>query len=154
MRKLEYKHAYLYETFRPDMVYRTCQYLISTPVYMEEGIRLSEEWKDIHCPVYFEEFELPLERQTNVKDFGEQIEIDSSDSEVEEDCSMNSASISEQTMLLDETDFLTTCVNMLLEKVKYHALFWDLNAEVLTFTTIYCREKRNVNSKLTYTDIA
>lgn len=38
MRKMEYKHPYLYETIRPKKVYEACKYLVATPVYKEQGI--------------------------------------------------------------------------------------------------------------------
>jgi len=41
MRKMEYKHPYLYETIRPEKVYKACKHLITTPVYQNEGIELS-----------------------------------------------------------------------------------------------------------------
>jgi len=106
MRKLQYKHPYLFETIRPDKVYNACKYLVSTPVYQDEEIQLSEEWKSITCPIYFEESEplnLPQEED-------EQMDSDKSESETEEESNTASSSYPEQTMLLDESDFLTTCV--------------------------------------------
>ena len=80
MRKMQYKQPYLYETIRPEKVicicwiflstkinainqfiyyskkvYEACKYLITTPVYQEEGIVLSDESKNINMPMYFQE---------------------------------------------------------------------------------------------------
>ena len=154
MRKLEYKHPYIFETVRPDKVYSACKYLITTPVYKEEGITLSEEWENISSPVCFQESELPKPQPTDIDDPDNQ-EMDSLDTDDEETRVAGASSYPEQTMLIDDDDFMSHAVKHApAEGKRPISLLWDLHAEELTFPTIYCGQKRNVNTKLTYTDVA
>ena len=43
-RKMSYKKPYLYETIRPQNVLAAARYLLSTQLFREEGIELSENW--------------------------------------------------------------------------------------------------------------
>ena len=135
---------------------------------------LSDDWKDINMPMYFQETDTPLTVQENediqemaVDSAEEPMEVDSSESpketeiasgdisDNEQENDANASAYPEQTMLLDDSDFLTHAIKHAPgEGQRPISLLWDLNAEVLTFPTIYCGQKRNVNPKLSYTDIA
>ena len=43
-RKMSYKKPYLYETIRPQNVLAAARYLLSTQLFREEGIEVSENW--------------------------------------------------------------------------------------------------------------
>lgn len=44
MRRMQYKHPYMYETIRPLKVYQAGKYLINTQLYKSENVVLSENW--------------------------------------------------------------------------------------------------------------
>src|ERR1700709_161898 len=44
MRRMQYKSPYMYETIRPQKVYRAAQYLLNTELYEAEDVVLSEDW--------------------------------------------------------------------------------------------------------------
>lgn len=44
MRRMNYKHPYMYETVRPSKVYEAAKYLIETDLYKSENVILSEDW--------------------------------------------------------------------------------------------------------------
>jgi len=83
------------------------------------------------------------------------MDIDISEDEDEMFPEIDNGLISEESMLLDEGDLVTQALKFSPGQGKRPiSLLWDLNAEVLSFPTIYCGQVRDVNSKLTYTDIA
>jgi hypothetical protein len=55
MRRMDFKTPYMFETVRPAKIYNACKYLVTTPVYIKEGVTLSDSWKDLHVPVPFNE---------------------------------------------------------------------------------------------------
>ena len=44
MRRMMYRAPYMYETIRPAKVYKAAKYLVTTELYQEEGVELSEDW--------------------------------------------------------------------------------------------------------------
>jgi hypothetical protein len=45
MRRMHYKHPYMYETIRPGKVYQAAKYLVNTQLYQDEDVVLSEDWQ-------------------------------------------------------------------------------------------------------------
>src|SRR5439155_18649926 len=45
MRRMMYKHHYMHESIRPNVVYEAAKYLCKSELYKDEGIVLSDEWK-------------------------------------------------------------------------------------------------------------
>jgi len=134
-------------------VYNACKYLVTTPMYIAEGVTLSDTWKYVHVPIPFDETgSNQPEEPTSTE---EPMEIDFSDSDDEITVGSNDEGRSEESMLMDEGDLLTQALKFSPGQGKRPiSLLWDLNAEVLSFPTIYYGQERKVNSKLTYSDIA
>jgi len=152
MRRMDFKTPYMFETVRPAKIYNACKYLVTTPVYIKEGVALSDSWKDLHVPVPFNESPDLDSNDTNALEL---MDIDRSDSEDENYPETENGLNSEESMLMDEDDLVTQALKFSPGQGKRPiSLLWDLNAEVLSFPTIYCGQVRDVNSKLTYTDIA
>jgi hypothetical protein len=45
VRHLDHQHPYLFQQIRPAKVYQAAKYLLTTPIYKEEGVTLSADWK-------------------------------------------------------------------------------------------------------------
>lgn len=79
----------------------------------------------------------------------------SDEEEGESQTSIDHPVTSEETMLIDENELLTTAIKYAPgQNNRPSYLLMDLNAEVLSFPTIYCGQKRDVPNFLTYSDIA
>jgi len=152
MRRMDYKTPYMFETVRPARIYNACKYLVTTPAYIKEGVTLSDAWENLHIPIPFNES--PTSDSEDVIAL-ESMDIIYSDSEDETLLETETGLNSEESMLMDEGDLITQALKFSPGQLRRPiSLLWDLNAEVLSFPTIYCGQVRSVSSKLTYTDIA
>ena len=169
MRRMDYKLPYMFETIRPLKVYEACKYLVTTPLYIQEGITLSHEWKNRTEPIPFNENDAEddclSDAEIDMDVYAEDEIINDSQETAQSENSDLDNSIhkqhnqdvtrSEETMLISDTDLLSHAQKYAPGQTKRPiSLLWDLNAEVLSFPTIYCGQKREVFKNLTYSDIA
>lgn len=145
MRRMEYKSPYLYETVRPKKIYDAARYLAQTSLYQEEGIVLSEDWlsrmgtEDVQFIVEEQQEDLRPEPVDNRHPNEE----------------LNPGG--QETLLID-FDAIEN-----IEAIRFApgegqrpiSLLMDLNAEALSFPSIYGGEKRVFKIPgITHTDIA
>ncbi len=162
MRRMDYKLPYMFETIRPMKVYAACKYLVNTPLYKQEGITLSSEWDELTEPIAFDESSCTAEvddedenMDTTAPSKAKPEETEAHSSSEEESRESLQSNNSEETLLISDSDMLSQALKYAAgQNKKPISLLWDLNAEVLTFPSIYCGQMRNVAKNLTYTDIA
>lgn len=153
-RKMIYSHHYMQEKICPKAVIDAAAYLVTQPLYIEKKITLSDNWltdEAMHgFPVidclepnagvdYIEEHTDP----SNLTLAGE-IDVEVADEEL---------FAAEQESMIDNDSNLTIAMAPGENKLSKHILFDD-DAEELAFPTIYCGNKRRLNRKLSYSDIA
>jgi hypothetical protein len=150
MRQMKGKSPVWHEVVRPARVLEAARYLTHTDLYREEGITFSTNWKcesneDQHAAV----------ETTNIDRTTDSGSTSTSSSEEEDEAPLNPGD--EESMLLPEKD-LTDTVSKLApgEGTLPMSILTDLNAEILSFPTIYAGVRRNFNEQLriTRTDIA
>ncbi len=157
MRKLCYKRPFMYETIRPLKVYQAAKYLAGTDLYKVEGVVLSNDWVDgtletCDFVVNDDDKRLVDDLQPN-QDDEDKINISENTLEVEED----EEQVQQETLVISEADR-----NGLIHRIapgegkRPLSLLRDLDAEVLSFPTIYAGVSRKFDPKLkiTYTDIS
>ena len=131
MRKMEYKRPYLYEMVRTAKVIDAARYLCDTPLYREHQIALSNIWE-------------------NNDVFENHGVINEEEDSIDETHFNNPGGL--QTMLCCEDDFNVRFAPG--EGQTPLSILFDMDAEELSFPSIYCGQKRNVSSFLSYNDIA
>jgi hypothetical protein len=156
MRRMEYKRPYMFESIRPAKVYDACRYLVTTPLYMDESIQLSDDWKNISELMEFDDnldgLDQDLTMQTGKGSSGD-TSSDEDNRATQLDVLLKKTN--EETVILDENELLTTALKYASgQNNRPSSILIDLNAEVLSFPTIYCGQRRQVSPALTYTDIA
>ena len=145
-RKLEFRHNYMNEIIRPNLIIRAAQYLVLQPLYMEENVKLSSDWINEHngCS---EEF-IVEEEDKNI--FKDSLALSERQDEVEDwDETVNLIDINpgtQETLLKQEFVFAPG------EGKKPLSLINDRYVEELSFPTIYCGQKFEPTVKLSYND--
>ena len=137
MRKMEYKNPYLYEVVRTARVIDAAKYLCNTPLYKEHQIALSNIWEN---GGHWENNEIQISKESGS---GE-------DESIDENHFNNPGGL--QTMLCCEDDFNIRFAPG--EGQTPLSILFDMDAEELSFPSIYCGQKRDVSSFLSYNDIA
>jgi hypothetical protein len=152
MRRIEYKRPYMFETIRPVKVYDACQYLVTTPLYVEENIQLCHDWMDRQDPLEFNE---DASTENNGQTANDDRESILENAENKQSQTKSAELTNEETLLFDESELLSTALKYAPgQNNRPSSILMDLNAEVLSFPTIYCGQKREVPPFLTYTDVA
>jgi len=177
---MSYQHAYLFEVVRPLNVYNAAKYLVGTPVYIEENIKLSEMWaasnesdvirftndpnekqeidkqekeKEAILEMFPELSEADLMPIEDEKESGGYEDSDNDWIDEGEDEEVNPGG--QETMFHREDDCMGIkyCPT---ENQKPISLLQDINAEVLSFPQIFAGQKRKLNeaNKYSYLEIA
>ncbi|XP_021964938.1 uncharacterized protein LOC110860191 [Folsomia candida] len=137
MRKMEYNNPYLFESIRPKVVYDVAKYVATTELYLEENIVLSDDWlRDV------EQHKVP-ENHHNESETDQMGDV------------LNPGG--QQTLVMDFDSIENNEAIKFApgENQKPISLLSDLNAEALSFPSIYCGEKRRIkNVGISRTDIA
>ncbi|KAK3104116.1 hypothetical protein FSP39_024549 [Pinctada imbricata] len=165
MRRMMYKHATVFETIRPKVVYNTTKYLIeNSDLYKEEGVKLAEEWeKDID-----ETEERDFESEENISECTNPSE-DKNDMVIDEDEDDKWNELNEEDMYgkgnqdtllqpLDYTDDGNKALKIApAEGSSPVSLYLDTYAEEKSFPVLFGGKKRTSNedrnTKLTYATI-
>jgi hypothetical protein len=137
MRKMEYKKPYLYETIRPKIVLEAIRYLITQPLYINENITISPEWSELYKG---DKIEFADRSAIRKNDFEQLYGSDFEDTEI----------FGQETIIEDQIDYLE------IEKYKFapaedeipKSIFFDENAEELSFPKIYCGIKSKLKFEL------
>jgi len=74
VRRLDHEKPYLFQMVRPVKIYEAAKYLLTTPIYKEEGATLSVDWLE-KAALRYEELEDPLIRRTDLSQ-SEQLKCD------------------------------------------------------------------------------
>ena len=146
MRKLSYSNPYMFETVRPLAVYKACQILSNTPLYLKEDFVLSDEWAQ-----KFEDEELGFIADVNDEaEYRSQVpDVDEAEDEPEEVIPGSEETLIMPSSILDGILYAPG------ENKTPISLLLDTDAELLSFPKIYCGQPRNLRSgiKLTHMDI-
>ena len=136
-RMIQHKSTYIKEYIRPHKVKTAAKYIVQQPLYVEEGIKLSDEWFDT--------------RMDEVKEFI----IDTDDDKQTDD------TIQQVNDEWDETAYdlpINPSNNETLlfapgEGIRPVSLLYDKYAEELSFPTIFCGQKRDFKIKFSISDL-
>ncbi|OXA54149.1 ATP-dependent DNA helicase PIF1 [Folsomia candida] len=148
-RRMSYKHPYMFQTIRPYKVFHAANYLVRTELYKKENVFLSSDWANSASTDTVEYIVNPDDATESNTDFESIQELSISDKDQAED---NDAPLTE-TLIQEEQMIMAVAPG---EGMRPLSLLMDLDAEELSFPTIYCGIKRklNPNANLSYTDIA
>src|SRR5207237_2834423 len=142
MKKLEYNNPYLAETIRPKKVFEAAKYLSNKDLYKKEGIVLSDDWLN-KMP------EENVEFLTSAKEKEEMEKLKSNNGK--KDLIEENVNPGGQETLFMEFDQIEN--NEIIkfapgEGQKPISLLADINAEALSFPTIYCGQTLKISNKL------
>lgn len=155
-RKMCFKHDYMCETIRPAKILEAARYLVTTPVYKKENIKLSESWQrdnyldvnsEEHQPFILSDDDLEALKSILNDDF-DSAQVNNELEDLFPDDEVNPGA--EET-LLDNT-FENIVIAPGEGKIPVSLLF-DLNAEILAFPTIFGGQERKFPAFLTYTKL-
>ncbi|OXA55077.1 ATP-dependent DNA helicase PIF1 [Folsomia candida] len=148
-RRISYKHPYMFQTIRPYKVFHAANYLVRTELYKKENVFLSSDWANSASTDTVEYIVNPDDATESNTDIESIQELSISDKDQAED---NDAPLTE-TLMQEEQMIMAVAPG---EGMRPLSLLMDLDAEELSFPTIYCGIKRKLNpdANLSYTDIA
>ncbi|OXA57943.1 Myosin-3 [Folsomia candida] len=146
-RRMSYKHPFMFQTIRPHKVFHAANYLVRTELYRKENVFLSSDWANCSTDTvqYIVNPNDATESNTDIESIEE---LSISDKPQTED---NDAPLTE-TLMQDQLIMAVAPG----EGTRPLSLLMDLDAEELSFPSIYCGIKRKFNpdANLSYADIA
>ena len=141
-RMRQHKSTYIREYIRLFKVKSAAEYLVHQPLYIEEGINLSDEWNTIQINE-IKEFIIDHNDNESQDDLQQQVDVWD---ETINDLNLNPSN--NQTLIQEGLVFAPG------EGVKPESILYDQLAEELSFPTIFCGQKRYFPISLSITDIS
>ncbi|KAK3908564.1 Capsid protein [Frankliniella fusca] len=154
VRRMRDTHAYASDHVRPPIVFEAARYLINTPLFIQYGVTLDENWLEQE-QIEPNQLQQDLDREDdgeNPDDPGEH-----EDDAAWEDVNEEDEILADQETLLDDVDIISpdTGISIALGENRVPtSLLFDKHAEELSFPTIYCGLARNVASSVSIMQIA
>ncbi|KAK3908586.1 ATP-dependent DNA helicase RRM3 [Frankliniella fusca] len=154
VRRMRDTHAYASDHVRLPIVFEAARYLINTPLFIQYGVTLDENWLE-QVQIELDQLQQDLDREDdgeNPDDPGEH-EDDAGWEDVNEEDEM----LADQETLLDDVDIISPDTGISIapgENRMPTSLLFDKHVEELSFPTIYCGLARNVASSVSITQIA
>ncbi|KAK3922268.1 ATP-dependent DNA helicase RRM3 [Frankliniella fusca] len=154
VRRMRDTHAYASDHVRLPIVFEAGRYLINTPLFIQYGVTLDENWLE-QVQIELDQLQQDLDREDdggNPDDPGEH-EDDAGWEDVNEEDEM----LADQETLLDDVDIISPDTGISIapgENRMPTSLLFDKHVEELSFPTIYCGLARNVASSVSVTQIA
>ncbi|KAK3926616.1 Serine/threonine-protein phosphatase 2B catalytic subunit beta isoform [Frankliniella fusca] len=147
VRRMRDSHAYASDHVRLPVVFEAARYLINTPLFLEHGVTLDEDW--------LQQVQTELEQLQQSLD-AEDAEVDPDDPAREEgddaaweDVNEEEDMMADQETLLDDVEIISADTGISIAPGENRAptsLLFDRHVEELSFPTIYCGQARNVPS--------
>src|SRR5882757_9759357 len=138
-RMIKHKSSYLNEFVRPAVIFEAAKFLIQSPLYIEEGIALSNDWLATYNS---ESADFVVDNESDNEDIPSEDEWN----ETGDDNAMNPGK--DETLLKEGIVFAPG------EGETPISVINDQYVEELSFPKIFCGQKRNIIGKLSYKDIA
>ncbi|OXA54226.1 hypothetical protein Fcan01_11384 [Folsomia candida] len=148
-RRMSYKHPFMFQTIRPHKVFHAANYLVRTELYRKENVFLSSDWANCSSTDTVQYIVNPNDATESNTDIESLEELSISDKPQTED---NDAPLTE-TLMQEDQLIMAVAPG---EGTRPLSLLMDLDAEELSFPSIYCGIKRKFNpdATLSYADIA
>ncbi|OXA48651.1 uncharacterized protein LOC110855134 [Folsomia candida] len=148
-RRMTYKLPYMFETIRPYKVFHAANYLVRTELYKKEKVFLSSDWANSVSTDTVEYIVNPSDATQSYTDIENIKDLSISDKAETED---NDPPLTE-TLMQEDQLIMAVAPG---EGMRPLSLLMDLDAEELSFPSIYCGIKRKLNpeANLSYSDIA
>jgi hypothetical protein len=133
VRHIEHEKPYLFQEIRPAKVYEAAKYLLKTPIYKEEGAKLSVDWMPV------------VSKKQSKPNIGEHLHIFTIDEELDP----NPGS-SETLIIKYNSEGIKIAPG---QGKRPMSLLMDLNAEAASYPTIYGGNARYLPSNMTPVDL-
>jgi len=151
MRKMGFKKVYIHELVRPKVIINAINYLIKQPLYIENNITISNDWLQKSNEIIDKDIDESFNESDNELDTldisNEEVE-DDTNKNLEDDIDLNSETLLDQ---IDPDDLIIKFAPG--EKNCPIGLFYDKDAEELSFPTIFGGFRRPELVGLTYSKI-